>query len=61
MSPRRGDECEAEDVASVGQLCGSASQGSVEDPGAFERANYMQTLHSWAGPQSAPGGARTSR
>jgi dihydroorotate dehydrogenase (fumarate) len=33
---------------SVRQLCGSASQGAVEDPDAFERANYLQTLHSWA-------------
>jgi dihydroorotate dehydrogenase (fumarate) len=52
---------EEREYASVRQLCGSASQGSVEDPDAFERANYMQTLHSWAGPQPAPGGARTSR
>ena len=33
---------------SVDQLRGSASQATVEDPGAFERANYMQTLRSWA-------------
>jgi dihydroorotate dehydrogenase (fumarate) len=52
---------EEREYASVRQLCGSASQGSVEDPDAFERANYMQTLHSWAGRQPAPGGARTSR
>jgi dihydroorotate dehydrogenase (fumarate) len=32
---------------SVAQLRGSASQANVEDPGAFERANYMQTLRSW--------------
>jgi hypothetical protein len=49
------------EYASVRQLCGSASQGSVEDPDAFERASYIQTLHSWAGPQPALGGARTSR
>ena len=39
---------EEREYASVRQLCGSASQGSVEDPDAFERANYLQTLHSWA-------------
>jgi dihydroorotate dehydrogenase (fumarate) len=38
------DEHEYESVA---QLRGSASQANVEDPGAFERANYMQTLRSW--------------
>ncbi len=35
---------------SVGQLRGSASQATVEDPGAFERANYRRTLQSWATP-----------
>ena len=33
---------------SVTQLRGSASQTSVEDPSAFERANYMRTLRSWS-------------
>ena len=33
---------------SVDQLRGSASQATVEDPTAFERANYMKTLRSWA-------------
>jgi dihydroorotate dehydrogenase (fumarate) len=32
---------------SVAQLRGSASQATVGDPSAFERANYMQTLRSW--------------
>ncbi len=32
---------------SVGQLRGSASQATVADPDAFERANYRQTLRSW--------------
>lgn len=32
---------------SVDQLRGSASQATVEDPTAFERANYMRTLRSW--------------
>ena len=35
---------------SVGQLRGSASQATVENPSAFERANYMQTLRSWVAP-----------
>lgn len=35
---------------SVSQLRGSASQATVEDPAAFERANYMQTLRSWVAP-----------
>ena len=35
---------------SVGQLRGSASQATVEDPSAFERANYMQTIRSWVAP-----------
>jgi len=33
---------------SVAQLRGSASQASVEDPSAFERANYLRTLRSWS-------------
>jgi dihydroorotate dehydrogenase (fumarate) len=35
---------------SVAQLRGSASQATVLDPAAFERANYMATLHSWSTP-----------
>jgi dihydroorotate dehydrogenase (fumarate) len=38
---------------SVRQLRGSASQATVEDPSAFERANYMDVLHSWTAPQDA--------
>ena len=33
---------------SVAQLRGSASQAAVEDPSAFERANYLRTLRSWS-------------
>ena len=36
---------------SVAQMRGSASQATVEDPSAFERANYMQTLRSWVAPE----------
>jgi len=32
---------------SVAQLQGSMSQPRVEQPGAFERANYMRVLQSW--------------
>ncbi len=35
---------------SVDQLRGSASQATADDPSAFERANYMKTLHSWVTP-----------
>ena len=41
---------EANEYSSVTQLRGSASQGSVEDPGTFERAQYIRTLHSWNTP-----------
>jgi dihydroorotate dehydrogenase (fumarate) len=37
----------AYDYQSVGQLRGSASQATVDDPAAFERANYLRTLRSW--------------
>ncbi len=37
---------------SVAQLRGSASQASVDDPSAYERANYMKTLRSWTAPSS---------
>jgi len=46
---------------SVRQLTGSASQATAENPSAFERANYMQTLRSWVAPPqfsaTAPGRA----
>ena len=35
---------------SVAQMRGSASQATAADPSAFERANYMKTLHSWTTP-----------
>jgi dihydroorotate dehydrogenase (fumarate) len=38
------------DYISVDQLRGSASQEHTHDPSAFERNNYMKTLHSWAAP-----------
>jgi len=36
---------------SVNQMRGSASAATVENPTAFERANYVATLHSWSSPQ----------
>ena len=38
---------------SLDQLRGSASAAAVEDPSAFERANYMRTLRSWTTPRDA--------
>ena len=35
---------------SVNQMRGSASAATVENPTAFERANYVATLHSWSSP-----------
>lgn len=35
---------------SVTQLRGSASQTAVANPAAYDRANYMRTLHSWSTP-----------
>jgi len=37
---------------SVDQLRGSASQATAENPSAFERANYMQTIRSWVAPEA---------
>jgi dihydroorotate dehydrogenase (fumarate) len=35
---------------SVAQLRGSATHATAGDPSAFERANYLKTLHSWTAP-----------
>jgi dihydroorotate dehydrogenase (fumarate) len=35
---------------SVHQLRGSVSYATGDDPSAFERANYLRTLHSWTTP-----------
>jgi dihydroorotate dehydrogenase (fumarate) len=40
---------ERHELASVEQLKGSVSQEAVADPAAFERANYMRTLTTYAG------------
>jgi dihydroorotate dehydrogenase (fumarate) len=39
------------DYESVAQLRGSATQATSGDPSAFERANYVQILHSWSAGQ----------
>lgn len=39
---------------SVAQLRGSATQVTSGDAAAFERANYMAALHSWAAPMHLP-------
>jgi len=41
------------EYVSVSQIRGSANQATVDDPTAFERANYMDTLHSWTAPQDS--------
>lgn len=38
---------EEHEYESVKQMLGSMSQKNVAVPAAFERANYMRTLHSW--------------
>lgn len=45
------------DYESVGQLRGSVSQRNTDDPSAFERANYRQTLGSWDHHPTVPGTA----
>jgi len=37
---------------SVNQLRGSVTTATGDDPAAFERANYLRTLHSWTTPAS---------
>jgi dihydroorotate dehydrogenase (fumarate) len=39
---------EEHEYSSVQQMCGSMSQRNVPDPAAFERANYMRVLSSYA-------------
>jgi dihydroorotate dehydrogenase (fumarate) len=41
---------ETREYVSVAQLRGSATKATMGDPTAFERANYMATLHSWSTP-----------
>jgi dihydroorotate dehydrogenase (fumarate) len=39
---------------SVGQLRGSMSYATTDDPSAFERANYRKVLHSWTTCEPPP-------
>jgi dihydroorotate dehydrogenase (fumarate) len=39
------------EYVSVDELRGSASAATVENPAAFERANYMTTIRSWTTPR----------
>jgi dihydroorotate dehydrogenase (fumarate) len=41
---------EANEYASVDELRGSVSYATTDNPAAFERANYLRTLHSWTTP-----------
>ncbi len=41
---------DAHEYESVAQMRGSATQATVGDPDAYERANYMTTIHSWVSP-----------
>jgi dihydroorotate dehydrogenase (fumarate) len=41
------------DYTSVAELRGSVSQATSGDASAFERANYLKTLHSWTGLDQA--------
>jgi hypothetical protein len=36
----------------VAEVRGSVSRSTSDDPAAFERANYLRTLHSWTTPPS---------
>ena len=47
---------EEHEYESVAQLRGSATQATSGDPSAFERANYMQMLHSWSSASQDAGG-----
>ena len=43
------------EYVSVAELRGCSTQALVEDPSAFERANYMAALHAWSAPPPVPG------
>jgi len=46
---------EDHDYDSATQLRGSASYATSDNPSAFERANYVKTLHSWSAPHLTAG------
>ncbi len=43
---------EEREFGSVDELRGSASAATSGDPAVFERANYLDTLHSWVAPDT---------
>jgi dihydroorotate dehydrogenase (fumarate) len=49
------------EYTSVEELRGSASAAQVNDPAAFERANYMATLRSWTTPLELTSAAPSRR
>jgi dihydroorotate dehydrogenase (fumarate) len=49
------------EYASVSELRGSVSTATSDDPAAFERANYLRTLHSWSTPASLTPGPPATR
>jgi dihydroorotate dehydrogenase (fumarate) len=48
---------DANDYESVSELRGSVSYAASDDPAAFERANYLRTLHSWTTPAAMTSGS----
>ncbi len=49
------------EYTSVTELRGSASAATVDDPSAFERANYMTTIRSWVAPRELTSSSPTAR
>jgi dihydroorotate dehydrogenase (fumarate) len=43
---------ERHEYESVSQLRSSVSYRATDDPAAFERSNYVKTLHSWTAPSN---------
>lgn len=50
MHDERRSWLERHDYDSVDQLRGSVSYQTSDDPAAFDRSNYVKTLHSWTAP-----------
>jgi len=48
---------ERNEYESVEQLRGSVSYAASDDPPAYERANYLRTLHSWTTPSRLTSGS----
>ena len=50
---------EEHEYHSVEQLRGCATQATVANPSAYERANYMRTIHSWSAPRDLAPASRS--